>query len=136
MLVVYDYDSNHNFVQPFRNRTAKCILDAYKIVHARLITAGLRPQLQRLDNECSAMLKYFLLQENVDFQLGPLAAIAAMPPNVQSTRSKIISLPASAALTPLSPFIFGTTSFHRRIFDARVPHQSQALRLGPNPWCF
>jgi hypothetical protein len=71
MMVVYDYDSNHIFVQPFRNWTAKCILAAYKIVHAGLVAAGLRPQLQRLDNECSAMLKEFLLQENVDFQLVP-----------------------------------------------------------------
>jgi hypothetical protein len=71
LMVVYDYDSNHLFAQPFRNRTAKCILDAYKLVHARLVKAGLRPQLQRLDNECSAILKDFLQQENVDYQLVP-----------------------------------------------------------------
>jgi hypothetical protein len=71
LMVVYDYDSNHIFAQPFRNRTIKCILDAYKIVHAPLFKAGLRPRLQRLDNECSAILKDFLQTENVDYQLVP-----------------------------------------------------------------
>jgi hypothetical protein len=72
MMIVYDYDSNHIFIQPFRNRTAKCLLDAYyKIIHTRLVNAGLRPQLQRLDKECSEMLKTFMKQEKVDYQLVP-----------------------------------------------------------------
>ena len=40
-------------------------------MHAKLCAAGLRPQLQRLDNECSAILKEFLQAENVDYQLVP-----------------------------------------------------------------
>jgi hypothetical protein len=71
LMVVYDYDSNHIFAQPFRNRTAKCILDAYKIVHAQLVKAGLCPRLQCLNNECSTILKDFLHTEDVDYQLVP-----------------------------------------------------------------
>jgi hypothetical protein len=71
LMIVYDYDSNHIFATPFKTRTAKYILDAYKIVHAQLCVAGLRPQLQRLDNECSENLKEFLRTEKVDFQLVP-----------------------------------------------------------------
>jgi hypothetical protein len=44
MMVCYDYDSNFIFAQPFQNRTAKCILDAYKVIHTRLCRAGLRPK--------------------------------------------------------------------------------------------
>jgi hypothetical protein len=65
-MVIYDYDSNRIFVQPFR-KTPKCILEAYNIVHAHLVLIGLRPELQRLDNECSNILKAFLRQENIDF---------------------------------------------------------------------
>ena len=71
IMVLYDYDSNHIFVQPFQNRTAKCILDAYKILHAHLTQAGLKPRLQRLDNECSKILKQFMHEQDVDFQLVP-----------------------------------------------------------------
>jgi hypothetical protein len=51
LMVLYDYDSNFIFAQPFPNRTAKCILAAYQVLHTRLCVAGLKPQLQRLDNE-------------------------------------------------------------------------------------
>jgi hypothetical protein len=91
LMVVYDYNSNHLFAQPFRkNRTAKCILDAYKIVHARLVKASLRPQLQRLDNECSTILKDFLHQENMwTTNLFHPESTNATPPNVASGPSKI-----------------------------------------------
>jgi hypothetical protein len=71
MMICYDYDSNFIFAQPFRNRTAKCILDDYKVIHTRLTRTGLRPHLQRLDNECSKLLKDFLHDQAVDFQLVP-----------------------------------------------------------------
>jgi hypothetical protein len=34
LMIMYDYDSNHIFAEPFRNRTAACILTAYKTLHA------------------------------------------------------------------------------------------------------
>ena len=71
ILFVYDYDSNSILVQPMRSRTGPCILSAFTIVHARLVAAGLRPQLQRLDNECSDALKAFLTDEAIKYQLVP-----------------------------------------------------------------
>ena len=71
VFVLYDYDSNHIDAEPMKNRTATAILDAYKLCHARLVTAGLRPRLQKLDNECSTILKEFMQQEEIDFQLVP-----------------------------------------------------------------
>jgi hypothetical protein len=115
MMIVYDYDSNHISIQPFRNRTAKCLLDAYKIVHARLVNAELRPQLQRLDNECSEMLKSFMQQEKVDFQL--------VPPGLHQRNAakraryepyKTTSSLAYGALIPTFQSICGTDLFPKR----------------------
>jgi hypothetical protein len=71
LFVLYDYDSNSIHAEPMKNKTAKCILAAYKTVHQRLCTAGLKPQLQRLDNECSQILKDFMNQQHIDYQLVP-----------------------------------------------------------------
>jgi hypothetical protein len=71
LLILYDYDSNHIFAQPFKNRTAKCLLTAYQVLHTRLCKAGLKPQLQRLDNQCSELLKTFMHKQDIDFQLVP-----------------------------------------------------------------
>jgi hypothetical protein len=71
ILVVYDCDSNSILVEPMRNRTGACILNAFKVVHTRLVTAGLRPHLQRLNNECSTALKAFLTSEIIAHQLVP-----------------------------------------------------------------
>ena len=71
VLVVYDHDSNAILAEPLKNRTAKSIVTAYQTIHQLLVSRGLRPQLQRLDNEASASLREFLTTEKVDFQLAP-----------------------------------------------------------------
>ena len=74
VIIIYDYDSNFNFAQPFCNCTAACLLAAFKHLHIRLCQAGLRQKLQRLDNGCSTLLKELLLDvESIDFQLVPPA---------------------------------------------------------------
>ena len=54
-----------------KSRHATAILNAYKIIHAKLCAAGLRPKLQRLDNKCSAVLKSYVQEQDIDFQLVP-----------------------------------------------------------------
>ena len=71
MLVLYDYDSNYIHVEPMKDKTGAEILAAYKRAHSLLCSRGLKPQLQKLDNEASAALREFLVSENVDFQLAP-----------------------------------------------------------------
>jgi hypothetical protein len=71
LMILYDYDSNHIFAQPLKNRQAPTIVAAYSILHARLCAAGLKPRLQRLDNECSQSLKDYMHDHDVDYQLVP-----------------------------------------------------------------
>ena len=71
LLIVYDYDSNMIFAEPMKSRSGPDHLAAYKRIHELLTSRGLRPQLQRLDNEASTQLKQFLSDHQVDFQLVP-----------------------------------------------------------------
>jgi hypothetical protein len=71
LLVLYDYDSNSILAQPMKSRHATTVLSAYKVLHTKLCAAGLRPQLQRLDNECSAILKECMTAQDVEYQLVP-----------------------------------------------------------------
>ena len=71
IFVLYDYDSNAILTEPIKNRKAESIVEAYCKIHGTLCRAGLKPKLQRLDNECSTSLKEFMLDENIDYQLVP-----------------------------------------------------------------
>jgi hypothetical protein len=71
MLVVYEYDSNFIHVEAVTSKSGPDILAAYKIAHALLTSCGLRPRIQRLDNEASNALQQFMHSAEVDFQLAP-----------------------------------------------------------------
>jgi hypothetical protein len=120
LMVVYDYDSNCIFAEPFKNKSAQSILTAYQTVHAKLCAAGLRPQLQRLDNECSAILKQFMRDEQVDFQLVP-------PGNHRRNAAE------RAIRTFKNHFIAGLCSldpqFPLHLWDRLVPQAELSLNL-------
>jgi hypothetical protein len=114
IMVLYDYDSNTILAERLRNRTAPELLRGYNKMHQELVSRGLQPQLQRLDNEASKVLKQFLHDENVSFQL--------IPPHVHRRNAaeramfvplKTISSPAYAALTKTSRSISGTSCYHK-----------------------
>ena len=71
ILVVYDHDSNAIFAEPMKTKSGAEYLAAYKRVHSTLTKAGLKPKLQRLDNEASTALQQFMEDEDIDFQLVP-----------------------------------------------------------------
>jgi hypothetical protein len=72
IMVVYDYDSTAIILaEPIKNRSEHEILRAYSKLHQDLTDRGLKSQLQKLDNECSAALKQFMRKANVEFQLVP-----------------------------------------------------------------
>ena len=67
MLAVYDYAINVILCEPINNITGLAIMAAYKIILTLLKTRGLKPSLQRLDNEASAMLCDFMTSDSIDF---------------------------------------------------------------------
>ena len=55
-----------------RNRSDNEALRAYNVIIQLLISRGVRPKLQRLDNEASTSLKQYLSEEiGIDYQLAP-----------------------------------------------------------------
>jgi hypothetical protein len=115
MMIVYDYDSNHIFIEPFKNRTAKCLLAAYQVLHTRLCRAGLKPRLQRLDNECSEMLKEFMQAQDIDYQLVPPGVHRrnAAERAIRTWQNHFIAGLCSVASTKNFPCTFGINSFRR-----------------------
>ena len=71
LLILYSYDANYIHAEPMKSKSTASILTAYKSAYATLIAAGLKPRLQRLDNEASTALKEFLHESDIDFQLAP-----------------------------------------------------------------
>jgi len=66
------YDSNSIHAEPIPNRKKESIKDAYERVLRLLQRRGLRrPKLHRLDNEASQLLKEFMTDEDVNYQLTP-----------------------------------------------------------------
>jgi hypothetical protein len=70
-MILYDYDSNSILTEPMKSQTDNEIIRSYQALHDRLIAAGLKPRLQKLDNEASRHLKQFLNTNDIEFQLVP-----------------------------------------------------------------
>ena len=71
IFVLYDYDSNAILVEPLQNRSGLSIVNAYTNLLDRLKKAGLKPKLQKLDNEASQALRDYMHEQDIDFQLAP-----------------------------------------------------------------
>jgi hypothetical protein len=71
IMVLYDYDSNAILAQPIKNRTAPGLLKAFQFMEQELVAKGLKPKLMNLDNEASKLLKDYLYQQDITFQLVP-----------------------------------------------------------------
>ena len=69
IFVLYDYDSNAILTAVMKNRLAEEHVRAYKETTQHLTNAGLHPQFQILDNECSEELKQCISDAEVEFQL-------------------------------------------------------------------
>jgi hypothetical protein len=71
IMILYDYDSNAILVQPIKDRTSPELLRAFQVMEQELVARGLKPKLMKLDNEASKLLKTYLHQQNITFQLVP-----------------------------------------------------------------
>jgi hypothetical protein len=68
--ILYDYDSNAILAQPIKDRTAPELLKAFQVMEQELVARCLKP-LMKLDNEASKLLKDYLYQQYITFQLVP-----------------------------------------------------------------
>jgi hypothetical protein len=71
IMILYDYDSNAILAQPIKDRTTPELLRAFQVMEQELVDRGLKPKLMKLDNKASKMLKTYLHQKNITFQLVP-----------------------------------------------------------------
>jgi hypothetical protein len=71
IMILYDYDSNAILAQPIKYRTAPELLRAFQVMEQELVARGITPTLMKLDNEASKLLKTYLHQHNIPFQLVP-----------------------------------------------------------------
>jgi hypothetical protein len=71
IMVLYDYDSNAILAKPIKDRTAPELLNAFQFMEQELVSRGLKPKLMKLDNEASTLLKDYLYQQDITFQLVP-----------------------------------------------------------------
>jgi hypothetical protein len=70
-MILYDYDRNAILEQPIKYITASELLRAFQVMEQELVSRGLTPKLMKLDNEASKLLKTYLHQQNITFQLVP-----------------------------------------------------------------
>jgi hypothetical protein len=70
-MILYDYDSNAISAQPIKDRTSPELLKAFQLMEQELVARVLKPKLMKLNNEASKLLKNYLYQQNIKFQLVP-----------------------------------------------------------------
>jgi hypothetical protein len=70
-MILYDYDSNAILAQPIKDITAPELLRAFQVMEQDLVARGLKPKLMKLDNEASKLLKTYLHQQHIAYQLVP-----------------------------------------------------------------
>ena len=71
VFLLYDYDSNYIMVQPVKDKKKATTVAAFKKQLNILKRCGLKPKLQKLDNEASQVLKDYITAEDIDYQLVP-----------------------------------------------------------------
>jgi hypothetical protein len=71
ILILYNYDNNSVISAPMNNRGDKEMVRAFYFPIQSLFLRGLKPHLQRLDNEASLALRNYLTQQGITYQLAP-----------------------------------------------------------------
>jgi hypothetical protein len=90
MLTLYEYDSNTISTEPMKNRTDKETIRAYTALHQQLLNAGIKPELQIMDNEFSNAFPQYMMDQNIALQLVPPPSTpakyrGASHPNIQKS---------------------------------------------------
>ena len=70
-MILCDFDSNSILVEATKNRTAKELTRAYKKLHGRLLSYGLKPKYHKLDNELPPAMKKIYMEKEIKYQVVP-----------------------------------------------------------------
>jgi hypothetical protein len=69
--VLYEYDGNAIMAEPIKNNKAAELLGSFQVMEQKLTSRGLKPKLIILENEASKLLKDYLHDQDINFQLVP-----------------------------------------------------------------
>jgi hypothetical protein len=69
--VLYEYDGNAIMADPIKNNKAAELLGSFQVMEQKLTSRGLKSKLMTLDNEASKLLKDYLHDQDINFQLVP-----------------------------------------------------------------
>jgi hypothetical protein len=69
LFVLYNYDSNAMLASPIKSRSAAVIVARYDFCYQQLTDTGIRPIIQRLDNEASRALISAITTKGLQYQL-------------------------------------------------------------------
>lgn len=68
-MVLYNYDSNTILATRTKGRKGTELIEAYETLYKRLVSAEIKPLLQRLDNEASDILINVIKKHELKYQL-------------------------------------------------------------------
>jgi hypothetical protein len=71
IMVLHEYDGNTIMAEPIRNNKAAELLRSFQVMEQKLTSRGLKPNLMTLDNYASKLIKDYLHEQNINFQLVP-----------------------------------------------------------------
>jgi hypothetical protein len=70
-MVLYEYDGNAIMAETIKNNKAAKRLRSFKVMEQKLTSKGLKPKIMTLDKEASKLLKDYLHDQDINFQLVP-----------------------------------------------------------------
>ena len=73
LLILFDIDINYILLEPIPNCTKHSIKNTYAKILKINKNRGFKPQLNRLENEASNILKFFITEQHIDYELTPAA---------------------------------------------------------------
>jgi hypothetical protein len=69
IMVLYEYDGYVIIADPIKNNKAAKLLRSFQVMEQKLTSRGLKPKLMKLENEMSKLLKDYLHDQDIKFQL-------------------------------------------------------------------
>ena len=69
IMCLYNYDANGILAEAIKSRESASLVEGYDAMYKRLIAAGIKPVIQRLDNEASEILIEAITTKGLKYQL-------------------------------------------------------------------